>query len=201
MTDKLKLEKAFGYFDAYNSRDPNAEVWNGKTYPKELLYAMRMTDHLESFAPGSAEHIKLAARSQHIGRWEIPRNSYPMDKKGYLQWRNTLKFHHAKIAGEFLVLAEYDEDTIQKVNALLLKKELNRNPETQLLEDVICLVFVEFYLGEFADRHDDDKVIDILRKTMKKMSAKAIDGVVNLSLSSKISSLIGKAAAPEQQLP
>ncbi|MEO8470931.1 MAG: DUF4202 domain-containing protein [Chryseolinea sp.] len=200
MTEKSKLEKAFGYFDAYNSRDPNTEGWNGKTYPKELLYAMRMTDHLESFAQGSAEHIKLAARSQHIGRWEIPRNSYPMDKKGYLQWRNTLKFHHAKIADEFLVMVGYDDDTIQKVKALLLKKDLNRNPETQLLEDIICLVFVEFYLAEFADRHEDDKVIDILRKTMKKMSANAIEAVGHITLSSKISALIGKAAA-EQEVP
>ena len=194
MSEKSKIETAFAYFDAYNSRDPNSETWNGKVYPKELLYAMRMSDHLASFAPGSPEHVKLAARSQHIGRWEIPRKSYAMDRKGYLQWRNTLKIHHAKVAGSILSMCDYDNDTIEKVKALLLKKELNKNPETQLLEDIICLVFVEYYLAEFADQHEDEKVIDILRKTMKKMTPKAIEAVSHIALSSKISKLIGEAA-------
>ncbi len=195
MAGNNRLAEAFSHFDVYNYRDPHTEVWNGKTLPKELLYAIRMSERLEKYAPDSPEHIRLAVRCQHIGRWEIPRNSYPMDRKGYLQWRNALKFHHAKIAGDILTTCGYDEATIDKVKFLLLKKELGHNPETRLVEDVVCLVFIEFYLEDFAARHDDDKIIDILRKTMNKMSQHAIDEVANINLSPKISGLIARAAA------
>lgn len=182
-------------FDAYNSNDPHHEQFEGKTYPKELLYARRMSDMLDVSAPGSPEYLKLAARCQHIGRWEIPREFYPMDRKGYLQWRNTLKTHHAKIAGQILAECGYGDEIIDKVKFLLLKKELNRNADTQLLEDVICLVFIEYYLDEFAAKHDDDKVIDILQKTMKKMSPKAIAEVGKIAVSEKAAGLILKAVA------
>ncbi len=187
--------QALNEFDAYNAKDPNHEDYQGKTFPKELLYALRMSERLEKFAPGSGEYLQLAARCQHIGRWEIPRDEYPMDRKGYLQWRNTLKSHHAEIAAQILEGCKYQPEIIEKVRFLLLKKDLNRNPDTQLLEDIICLVFVEYYLEEFASRHDDEKVVDILRKTMKKMSSKAIDEVGKLPLSEKIGSLIRQAAA------
>ena len=182
-------------FDAYNSQDPNREMWGGKEYPKELLYALRMTERLNQFAPGSPEYLTLAARCQHIGRWEIPRSAYPMDRKGYLQWRSMLKLHHAKVAGDILSRNGYDSETIEKVKFLLLKKELNRNADTQLLEDVICLVFVQYYLDDFAAAHEEEKVIDILRKTMNKMSPRAIAEVSSLPLSDKILALIGQAAA------
>ena len=195
MTRTQQVEQAFSHFDVYNYRDPNIEVWNGKSFPKELLYSIRMSDRLSKFAPDSPDHVKLAVRCQHIGRWEIPRNTYPMDRKGYLQWRNALKFHHAKIAGEILTTCGFDADTIEKVKFLLLKKELNRNAETQLVEDVICLVFVEHYLEDFASKHDDDKVVDILKKTLIKMSSRAKDEVSRLPLKPKVSQLISMAVA------
>ncbi|HTF17623.1 MAG TPA: DUF4202 domain-containing protein [Chryseolinea sp.] len=195
MTRTQQLEQAFSHFDVYNYRDPNTEDWNGKSFPKELLYSIRMSDRLEKFAPGSPDHVKLAVRCQHIGRWEIARNTYPMDRKGYLQWRNALKFHHARIAGQILQTCGYDEATIEKVKFLLLKKELNRNAETQLTEDVICLVFVEFYLADFAAKHEDDKVIDILKKTLMKMSKRAIEDVSHIKLSPKVAQLISIAVA------
>ncbi len=190
-----KLTLAFKAFDAYNEKDPNTESFNGKSYPKELLYAMRMSEQLERFAPDSAEYIKLAARCQHIGRWEIPRSKYPMDKKGYLQWRNTLKQHHATIAEKMLSEIGYDSNTIDPVKFLLLKKQLHTNPDTQLLEDIICLVFVEYYLEDFASKHEDEKVVDILHKTLKKMSPRAITEAVGLVKSEKIKSLLEKATA------
>lgn len=195
MTRTQQLEQAFSQFDVYNYRDPHIEVWNGKSFPKELLYSIRMSERLSKFAPGSPDHVRLAIRCQHIGRWEIARNSYPMDRKGYLQWRNALKFHHAKIAGEILSTCGFDEPTIEKVKFLLLKKELNRNAETQLVEDVICLVFIEHYLDEFAAKHEDAKVIDILKKTMTKMTPRAIEEVSRIPLKPKVSQLISLAAA------
>lgn len=194
MSNNQQLEQAFSHFDVYNYRDPNTEMWKGKSFPKELLYAIRMSERLEKFAPGSPPHVKMAVRSQHIGRWEIARNTYPMDRKGYLQWRNALKFHHAKIAGEILETCGFAAAEIEKVRFLLLKKELHSNAETQLVEDVICLVFIEFYLEEFASRHDDEKVIDILRKTMQKMSSRAIEEVATIRLSDKIAALVTAAA-------
>ena len=189
-----QFEKAFTTFDAYNSNDPNTEVDHGVVVPKELLYAQRMTDRLNHFSPDASTSLQLAARCQHIGRWEIPRGSYPMDRKGYLQWRTAEKMHQSKIAEHILISCRYDSATIEKVKSLLMKKGLNSDPDTQLLEDVICLVFIEHYLDDFAAKYDDDKVIDILQKTMKKMSKRGLEEAGKISLSPRMASLIGKAA-------
>lgn len=193
----FKMETAFARFDDYNSKDPNQEEFQGKSYPKELLYAQRMTDQLNKFAPGAREYIQLAARSQHIGRWEIPRSNYPMDKKGYLQWRNILKQHHATIVEKILSECGYDNNLITIVKSLLLKKQLHTNPDTQLLEDVVCLVFVEFYLDDFSAKHEDEKIVDILRKTLKKMSPRAQKEATKLVQSEHLKKLLGKAVAEE----
>jgi hypothetical protein len=192
-TDRLK--RAYEAFDAYNSKDPNQETYEGTSYPKELLYAMRMTERLTIYSPSAPEYVLLAARCQHIGRWEIPRKSYPMDRKGYLQWRNQLKSHHCNIAEGILLTCEYDMHTIEIVKFLLMKRELQKNPETQLLEDVVCLVFIEYYLADFAAQHETEKVIDIVRKTMKKMTHRAIKSVGSLKLTDNVKALIEKAAA------
>lgn len=190
-----RLQRAYEAFDAYNSKDPNQETYNGTVYPKEVLYALRMTERLSLYSPSAPEYVLLAARCQHIGRWEIPRKNYPMDRKGYLQWRNQQKLHHCEIAEPILKECGYDMHTIEIVKFLLMKRELQKNPETQLLEDVVCLVFIEYYLADFAAQHEEEKVIDIIRKTMKKMTHRAIKSVGQLKLSEKVNALIGKAAA------
>ena len=195
MTDLKRFERALASFDTYNGNDPNREKTEDNDIPKEFLYAIRMTSKLSHYAPDAPEHVQLAARCQHIGRWEIPRNAYPIDRKGYLQWRSQLAIHHATIAEKILKECEYDQETIDKVKALLQKKQLHQNPDTQLLEDVICLVFIEYYLDDFANLHDDDKVIDILKKTLKKMSPKAIQEAVKISVSDHVKKLINKAAS------
>jgi hypothetical protein len=189
-----KLQKAFTLFDDYNANDIHKDNVNGKAVAKELLYGQRMTEKLNSYEPAAAESVKLAARCQHIGRWEIARNTFPMDKKGYLQWRSQLAIHHGKIAEKILSDCGYDQDMIDKVKSLLQKKQLHQNPDTQLLEDTICLVFVEFYLDDFANQHDDEKVIDILKKTLKKMSPRAIEAAVKIPVTEHVKGLIGKAA-------
>lgn len=193
-----RFQTAIAAFDAFNSNDPNRKVHNGKSFPKEILYAQRMTERLHRFAPNASEPVKLAARCQHIGRWEIPRSSYPINKKGYLQWRSEEKIHHAKIAESILANCGYDSEVIEKVKFLVFKKELHTNADTQLLEDVVCLVFIEFYLEEFAAKHDGEKVIDIIRKTVKKMSAAAIEAVSLIPVSTKIQSLLQQAVSPSQ---
>lgn len=188
-----KFASAIAAFDAYNSKDPNQEVFQGKAYPKEILYAHRMSERLFRFAPNANESVRLAARCQHIGRWEIARSQYPMDKKGYLTWRNEEKLHHAKIAESILYHRGYNQETIDRVKFLVLKRELHTNVDTQLLEDVVCLVFIEFYLDEFAAKHDGEKVLEIISKAKKKMSDEALKEVGKLLLSEKTKSLLEKS--------
>jgi hypothetical protein len=189
-----KLQNAFDAFDQYNARDPYREVINGKSFPKEMLYGIRMTERLSQYKPDASEAVVLATRCQHIGRWEIPRNSFPMDRKGYLQWRSKLAIYHAEIASRILQEVGYNEEIIEKVKFLLQKKELRQHhPETQVLEDVICLVFIEHYLDDFASQHDDDKVVDILRKTIVKMSPNAIEEVSRIKTTDRVQKLLGLA--------
>lgn len=193
--EKTKFDQAFKAFDNYNLNDPNKMIIDGKELSGALLYAQRMTSKLSDFEANASEHLQLTARCQHIGRWEIPRNQFPMDRKGYLQWRSQLKIQHAKIAAEILNTVGYDADTILKVKDLLMKKQLKQNPETQTLEDVICLVFLEYYFDDFSKEHEDKKLVNILKKTIPKMSQKGVEAALNLPLSEKAKSLIGKASS------
>lgn len=193
MIPKDKLQQAYDLFDAANQKDPNTEVFQGKEYPKELLYAKRMTQQLNSFAPNASEALQLTARCQHICRWEIARESYEMNREGYLRWRQELKRFHAEKAAAILEKVGYPNDMIQKVSFLLEKKQLKKNEETQTLEDVICLVFLEHYFEPFAAKHPEDKTIDILQKTWRKMSDKGHKAALGLPLSESTLNLVSKA--------
>lgn len=193
MAHETMIQEAFRRFDEANANDPHTETWQGRTYPKEVLYAIRMTERLNDFAPGSPIPLRLAARCQHIRRWEIPRESYPMDRTGYLQWRRALKKFHAEKASAILEDIGFDKDIIDQVAFLLQKKQLKRNEQTQTLEDVICLVFLEYYFDAFAEQHPDEKLIDILRKTWHKMSEEGREAALALPLSKKTSELIHRA--------
>lgn len=190
-TDKLLV--AFQHFDEANKQDPNTEVFEGTTYPKEVLYGIRMTERLNEFDPAASEALRLTARCQHICRWEIPRESYEMNREGYLRWRQELKKFHAKKAASILEDVGYDDETIDNVKFLLEKKQLKKNEETQALEDVICLVFLEYYFEPFAHKHEEDKTIDILQKTWRKMSIKGQEAALKLPLSKFSLDLITKA--------
>ncbi|PWL39506.1 DUF4202 domain-containing protein [Flagellimonas aquimarina] len=195
MAASEKLLEAFHLFDEANTKDPNIEVFNGKTYPKELLYAMRMTDMLDLFAPNASEALKLAARSQHICRWEIPRNKYEMGRAGYLKWRQDLKKFHVQKASEILKQVGYAQDTIDQVTFLLLKKQLKKSKETQTLEDIICLVFLNYYFEPFMQKHPNDKVVDIVQKTWRKMSPEGQKSALELAFSENAKNLITNAIA------
>lgn len=188
-----KFKKAIHLFDEANRKDPNTESYKGKDYPKELLYAYRMTDRLEAFEPDAEEVLRLAVRCQHLQRWEIPRDQYEMNRVGYLKWRNDLKSFHAEKASEILKEVSYDESLIKQVQFLLLKKQLKKNKMTQSLEDVICLVFLEYYFEKFSDKYQEEKLIDIIQKTWKKMSEKGQKAALELPLSDASLKLISKA--------
>ena len=167
---------AIAAFDQANAQDPNRETDDGNEYPKELLYAQRMTAMLERYAPEASEALKLAARAQHIQRWKIPRSDYSMDKPGYMLWRTTLYKFHAETAGNLMKEAGYGDDMIARVKNIVSKKELKTDPETQLMEDVADLVFIEHYMLAFAGQHpdyDEAKWLQIIKKTWQKMSPRA----------------------------
>jgi len=167
-----RFNRAIALFDAANAEDPNRE----EGQPKELLYAQRMTEMLGRFAPQAGEVVQLAVRAQHIRRWTVPRSNYPLGKPGYFAWRTGLYRFHADTAGELMLQAGYDEVTIARVRAAVGKQDLKSNPDTQLLENVSCLVFIEHYMLGFAGHqaeYTEEKWLGIIRKTWKKMSADA----------------------------
>jgi hypothetical protein len=150
--------------------DPNQETVNGETKPRELVYAQRLTDWILRLAPEASEELRLAARCQHIRRWESPRSDYPMTRAGYLKWRAELKKFHAQKAGEILRECGYDEPAILRVQELNLKKNFPADPEVRVLEDALCLVFLEFQLAELAGRSEEDKMVNAVRKSWEKMT-------------------------------
>lgn len=193
MIESEKYKDAIRKFDEANSDDPNIESIDGELIAKELLYSVRMTERLNQFEDDADEALRLAVRCQHICRWEIPREDYEMNRTGYLKWRNDLKLFHSNKAASILSEVGYDEETIQNVKFLLEKKQLKKNEMTQALEDVVCLVFLEFYFEKFSEKYAEDKLTDILRKTWNKMSVKGQESAMQLELSDESKSLISKA--------
>lgn len=191
-----RLAAALEKFDKVNAEGPQQEAdAEGRMWPKEVLYAERMSACLARVAPEASEAVQLAARGQHLRRWAIPRQDFAMDRAGYHQWRNALKKYHAGLAGELLAGQGYEPALIAQVQALVQKQDLTRDPEAQLLEDVICLVFLEHYFLDFARQHPEEKVIDIVQKTWRKMTPQGHAWARQLALPADAQHLIGKALA------
>ena len=188
-----RFREAVVRFDRANAEDPNVETVNGVSHPKELLYAQRMSDALERFAPDASEVVRVAARCQHIRRWTVSRDSYPRGRDGYRRWRTDLGDFHAETAGGILRGVGYDDATVGRVQVLLRKEWLKAEPEVQLLEDVVCLVFLGHYLAPFAAQHEDDKVVGILRKTWRKMSERGRAAALELDLAPELRALVARA--------
>lgn len=189
--------RAVARFDQANREDPRLVDVDGVDRPAELVYAERMTACLDRFLPDAPDVLRLAARCQHIRRWTIPRGRYPDGREGYRRWRTDLARFHAETAGAILRDVGYDEPTIGRVQALLRKGRLKADPDVQALEDVICLVFLEHYLDDFAPRHERPKVLDIIRKTWRKMSGRGQAAVSALPLTARVRGLLTEALDPQ----
>lgn len=187
------FQNASARIDAENAQDPNSEIFQSKSYPKELLYSNRMYERLLDFDPNASEEVQIAAKAQHICRWKMPRESYPMDRVGYLKWREELKKFHAKTTAGILASVGYSQEFIDRVSFLIEKKLLKKDEETQLLEDVICLVFLEFYLEPFVQKHDTEKLKNIILKTWNKMSEKGHQAALKISYTDENLQLIKDA--------
>jgi hypothetical protein len=187
------LEKALERFEAENARDPNLESDGGGRHPRELLYARRLTEWVLKLAPEASESLRLAARCQHLCRWMIPRETYPMTRAGYLRWRNDLKQFHARTSAEILRESGYGEEMIEKVRDLNLKKNFPAEAESRILEDALCLVFLEFQFADLARKTAEDKIINAVQKTWQKMTPAAHARALALPLGTDEKRLILRA--------
>jgi hypothetical protein len=191
--DPCRFEAALRRFDEENSRDPHVEKVAGVTNPRELLYAQWLIEWVLKLCPEAPEELRLAARCQHLCRWMVPRDSYPMTRAGYLKWREDLKQFHAQKAGEILREVGYPDEVIARVQSLNLKKNFPHDAEARVLEDALCLVFLERQLGDLASKTADDKMINALQKAWKKMTPAARTLALKLSYGPREQVLLDKA--------
>jgi Domain of unknown function (DUF4202) len=178
--DPQLFETALRRLDAENARDPNLEVVDGVPRPRELVYAQWLMDWLLRLAPTATEELRLAARGQHLCRWRVPRNSYPMTRAGYLRWREDLKRMHAVKTGAILREVGYPEQVIQRVQALIRKEGFPQDHDSRALEDALCLVFLEHQFAALTRKTTEEKMVNALKKAWQKMTpaARALAGSI-----------------------
>ena len=191
-----RFRVAIERFDLLNAADPNREIIDGAPHPRELLNAQRLSRWVMTLSPEASEHLRLASRCQHLCRWMIPRAKYEMTRAGYHQWRNELKRFHAEKSSEVLRSVGYAEEIIARVRDLNLKKNFPANAESRVLEDALCLVFLQFQFHELAAKTDDDKVINALQKSWKKMTPTAHEHALKLHYGPRERALLERALKP-----
>jgi hypothetical protein len=195
-TNAARFDAAIRRFDDENSRDPNSETADGVRQPRELIYAQWLTAWVLKLCPNASEELRLAARCQHLCRWKIPRDSYPMTRSGYLKWRADLKQFHAEHSGEILRELGYPDLVVARVQELNLKNNFPADPEVRVLEDALCLVFLEHQLADLAAKTAEDKVITALQKSWKKMTPRAHEEALKLNYGPREKALIEEALKP-----
>ncbi len=191
--DPGRFQAAWRRFDEENSLDPNLECFGGESHPRELVYARWVTDWVLRLCPNASEELRLAARCQHLCRWMIPRKTYPMTRAGYLKWREDLKRFHAQKAGEILQEVGYPEATIARVQSLNLKRNFPNDPEGRILEDALCMVFLERQFSGLAEKMSEEKMIGALQKAWGKMTVQAKEMALNILYAPREKALLEKA--------
>jgi len=194
--DRDRYEQAIAAFDRANAEDPIRLEDAGVSRPRELVQAERLSAWVERLAPEASEALRLAARCQHIRRWQIPRGSYPTGRVGYLQWRTELSRFHADTAARILEELGYERELIDAVRRINLKQGLRSNPDTQTMEDALCLEFLEFEFDAFSRKYPAEKVLEIVQKTWKKMSPRGHELALKLPLSAHALELVTRALSP-----
>ncbi len=185
-----RVRRCMEMFDAANAEDPNRDASGA---PKELAYARQMSAWLVRLEPNAPDEVRLAVRAQHIRRWEIPRDSYPAGRSAYLAWRRNLGRFHADTAGAIMRDCGVDDDTVLRVQAIIRKERFKTDRLAQLLEDVACLVFLDHYFAPFAGDQAEDSMVNILRKTWKKMSKAGRAAALQIEYSPQCQALLDKA--------
>ena len=192
-SDNVRLKAVLAAIDNINGGDPRCAQIHGTEVPYELLYGRRMSERLASFVDDASDELQIAVRGQHIRRWAIPRDTYPEGREGYREWRTALGRYHAQLVAELMHEHGYDEAQCARAGVILRKENLKRDAEVQILEDVACLVFLEYYLDDFVADHRSEKAVEVLRKTWGKMSPKGRDAALDLPLDVTTRALIEQA--------
>lgn len=187
------LSSVLATIDQHNRKDPQQVEHKGKTLGAAELYGTRMSERLATYCEDPSPALVIATRAQHIERWHLPRSDYPMGRPGYHRWRTELAKHHAQVTAKILADHKLDASLIAEVSSLLKKENLKSNPNTQALEDVACLVFLEFYLTDFASKHEEEKLISIIGKTWRKMSESGHQAALTINFQAQIETIIKKA--------
>ncbi len=196
-----RFARAIAAIDAANADDPQRIEVDGVPQPKELTHARMLGAWVRRLDPAPSEALLLAAHAHHVRRWTVPRDSYPAGRQGYLRWRRDLHGFHAEEAARLLRDAGYDEPTIERVQEIVRKLRLTRNPattdpEVQTLEDGLNLVFLETQFDELIARLDDDaKMAEIVAKTWRKMSPRGHEAALGLALSPRAQAIVERALA------
>lgn len=190
-----QLARAFELFDRANAQDPNSIIVDGEQRPKELVFAERLTEAVMDLDPDASEALQLASRCQHIRRWEVPRDTQPMGRTGYLKWRKGLQKFHAETSAAILREVGYSEDVIKRVQSLNQKKNLKTDADCQTLEDALCLVFLEHQFDDLIADTEEEKMIRIVQKTWAKMSPRGHEAAQELDYSPEAAELLTKALA------
>jgi hypothetical protein len=165
-----RLAGAVAAIDEANAHDPNVLVIDGVERPKEQAHAEMMTAWVLRLDPDADELQLLAARAHHLRRWSLPRTDYPDGRSGYLRWRTALKARHAEEVGEILVRGGYEPSEIERVQRIIRKQDLRTDPATQVHEDALCLTFLQTQFDELAAKLGDERTVEVVRKTLAKMS-------------------------------
>ncbi len=200
MTVNSRLEAVIEEIDSANADDPRRVDLNGRNIAFERLYSERMTERLEKTYPEASELLRIAARAQHLRRWEIARSDYPQGRRGYNDWRKQCRLHHARLAGEIMLRNGFDDAEIQHVGVLIRKEQLKKNPESQALENVAALVFLDHYFDGFLAKYagyEDEKIVDILGKTLCKMSPRGHKAALELDMPVRARALVAAAIEKE----
>ena len=186
---------AIAAIDLANEADPNRVVVGGVSRPKEQAHAEMMTAWVQRLDPAADEAQLLAARAHHLRRWELPRQTYPEGRRGYLAWRTELKARHARDVGEILRQVGYPPETIERVAQIIRKERLRADPAVQVHEDALCLTFLETQLTDLGGQLGQSKALEVLAKTLAKMSPAGRAQIDHLSLSVDDRALVALAAA------
>lgn len=200
--DANRFDAVIAAIDAANADDPRKTEIKGQSRPHEIVYSERMTSRLADMYPDASEVLRIAARAQHIRRWDIPRSRYPEGRNGYNDWRKACREHHGEVVAKIMSEHGYSQDEIDRAAMLIKKEQLKKDRESQALENVVDVVFVEHYFDEFIGKYaqyDDDKIIDIVGKTLRKMSPKGHQVALSLDLPERTRDLIMKAVEREKE--
>ena len=191
--ENSRLSSVFKAIDDINLQDPNFTLVDGKQVAKEWIYGIRMTECINTHWPDANEYVQIAVRAQHIKRWHLKRVEFDAGRTGYLKWRKELGKFHAELTASLMNDNGYSQEECDNTAAIIRKERIKANADSQMLEDVACLVFLQYYFEEFAEKYTDEKIIDIVQKTWKKMSEQWHSIALSLTFPDNLAKLVQRA--------